>query len=216
MDLKFGMQSGVPPELAPATVPGPPVASAEFTGLTHSSRAGVAVFFISLSLMFACMILYAQEQFTESLRSAFLLGEIVFIIIMIFAVIYVAFTQYVVSGHRSSAVLGPGAFDAAKFKKYRDYLDAVSIGAGISAPGLVVTDLAAPLAYVHPRYGIAVTSELLEADLCAGDIESIVAVLMARMILDRESETPGNYFDRQVKELELNESIVERVRYGFR
>lgn len=224
MDLKYGMRTGGPLSgQSPGTpLPAPPRplaqgAPAKKTTLSSHARGGVTVFFISCLLMFVCLLMSAQESlFSPSVRSFFAGGEWFFIIVMVLAIAYVARNQYLITAHRSSTVLREGSFDPAKYKKYRDYLDAVSIGAGVRAPALVVTDLATPLAYVHPRHGMAVTNELLEADLDAADIESIVAVLLARQIIDEGTDDePRQAFEDNARKLGVNKSLVEIVRYEF-
>jgi hypothetical protein len=119
---------------------------------------------------------------------------------------------------RAPVVTKPGAFDAAKLKIYRDCLDAVSLRVGMTPPPLVVTNMLSPLAYVdvqQQRRVLAVTNTLLAADFTYYEIECIVAVLLAKWVLDKGDETPPGYFDHWAKELEVNELLVGFVRAEF-
>ena len=92
---------------------------------------------------------------------------------------------------RKAWVLEDNAYDAGDFKKFKDALDAVSLGSGVQAPALVVTDTAAPLAYVvdYPSTKeIAVTSQMIALDLTSSEIEAMAAVLLSKTI----TTTPSN------------------------
>jgi hypothetical protein len=88
-------------------------------------------------------------------------------------------------------VLEDDAYDAGEFKKFKDALDAVSIGCGMQAPSLIVVDTPAPVAYVvdYPSTKeIAVTSQMIALGLTSSEIEAIAAVLLSKTIIT----TPSN------------------------
>jgi hypothetical protein len=98
--------------------------------------------------------------------------------------------------------LPTGSFDSTKYTRFKDSLDAVSLGAGVKVPKLFVIDSPLAVGYVtnvgagwtaeRARYGLAmvITSALLEADLTAHEVEAIVACLLAKKVLYFERKKP--------------------------
>lgn len=109
------------------------------------------------------------------------------------------------------------------FKRYWDCLEALCIGAGKVVVPLGVMDIESPLACVYHRNADeggppipVVTNQLLAADFSYQEIEAIVAVLLAKTIVDTEGFlVPGDFNRPWVKELGLSDYLVGITRAEF-
>ncbi|MFH1149573.1 MAG: hypothetical protein V1748_03775 [Actinomycetota bacterium] len=113
---------------------------------------------------------------------------------------------------RKARELSPGEYDPAKLRRYKDSLEALCLGRGIEQPPIFVLDPPIPLAYVTDSddgRGIAITGDQLEAGFTYYEAEAIVAVLLARLFLDR------NILD-DADQVTLSEEMRKELRYAPR
>lgn len=183
--------------------------------MTLPVASGVVVFFTATFFAGACIVLSTRQTLPEGLKLLVVYGEIAMFAVMFCSIAYLAYVQWVITAHRSDPILREGKYDPARYKRFRDYLDAVSLGAGVERPDLVVTKLDSPLAYVHPSRGIAITKGLLDADIEDAHVESIMAVLLARKVLGTGEAATKEAFAHRADEIGLNEYLVETVRSEF-
>ncbi|MHB8895321.1 MAG: hypothetical protein ACYC99_09130 [Candidatus Geothermincolia bacterium] len=137
---------------------------------------------------------------------------------MVIAAAAVVIAVRQVSMARSREVLPYQAIDAAKFKRFQDCLDALSLGIGRTSPPLLVTNVPEPLAYVgfYKSRALAITNDMLHADFTYQEIEAIMAVLLGMTVIDTgQEEFTRDIYNRWVDELKVNDSIVNLVRTDF-
>lgn len=235
------MQDREQPPVPPVPVT-PPVGMGQQRPQSHWNPQATRLVVAIVASMFAIAMMFAFLSGPRSHTSVQILSNVV----MLFAfgtVFLLILTLMIILGvtrrnARRVQVVQPWTFDMAVFKRYQDCLNAVSIGAGQEAPSLVVTNMPSPLAYIDfqplttlrpfqfaastarpVRKVIAVTNSLLAADFTYQEIESIVAVLLGKWVLDAADQTsPGFYsgfYDQWVKELGLNDYIVGITRAEF-
>ena len=101
-------------------------------------------------------------------------------------------------------------YDVARYNLFRSSLDALSLGVGVQAPGLLVMEPGFPDAWVA-TFGtgavIAVSPGLLSMDLSDQEIEGIMAASLARMIDKRMVRSWPDVY----KELDLPPDIMAQA-----
>jgi hypothetical protein len=98
-------------------------------------------------------------------------------------------------GLRGKRIAPPETYDLPKFKVFSDALEAVSIGAGVPAPPLTVTQYPQPQAYCPSRArneAIVVTTGLIEFDMTDHQIEAIMAIVLCQKILRKRCRISDN------------------------
>ncbi|MHB8895322.1 MAG: hypothetical protein ACYC99_09135 [Candidatus Geothermincolia bacterium] len=222
----------------PPVAPTQPRAGQPWSAWNAPAIVGLVSTLVAAFSMIVVLILMASTASHTSLTVIANLVRIVIfalLILMPVAVLVVAILAATRYNTRAAVAVQPWTYDMAVFKRYQDCLAAVSIGAGREAPPLVVTNMPAPLAYIDyqspdvrrtlfstamsPPMGvarvIAVTNSLLATDFTYQEIEAVAAAMLARTIVDVGDQPPPGYYDRCVKELELNDYMVGITRAEF-
>lgn len=132
-------------------------------------------------------------------------------LVLLIAVLYMGYKGSI--NLHDAIVLEPGEYNAARFRRFEDSLEAVSIGAGVEAPNIIVVDFPVPLAYVRNSSGaaeLALGRELLAADFSGSEVEGIVADLLARIIIEREFGIGGSCSSQTKDELALDRRTLDQ------
>jgi hypothetical protein len=198
----------------------PPTNAKASKGMTSKKAAfGISAGVVALLIIIAVLlIIFGLAMVSRARTTPSRLGWIAFLCALGFSLSAALLVGHIRSVRGSislddASVLKPGSYDGIRLSRFRDSLDAVSIGAGVKAPDIKVVDLPAPLAYLAgSEYDsvFAITYELLDADFTSAEIEAIVAVLLAKTIVH-----PALCLRKQARNLEINPAMLAEIRSAY-
>lgn len=155
---------------------------------------------VAASILFVALSARADKgpELYPGLRSStsFVIPVILIRFLPYFFIIGVAFYKLLMPAIRqfNSLTSEITDYDHHSFQRYKNALQAVSIGSGIATPALVVLDIPTANAIAFRKKGtpaVGVTRELLEADLTSSEVEAVMAHEVSHLVAGDEIRSPN-------------------------